>query len=86
MFWLFPQMQKCVASCFSRCKCVLVISPDVKNVWLRVSLGASVLWLFPQMQKCVASSVSPAVETSCGKAADKVGVWKEFLINLSRPL
>ena len=59
-----------------------------KNVWLRVSQGASasVFLLIPQMQKCVVSSVSPAVETSCGTAADKVGVSKEFLINLSRPL
>ena len=104
----FLKVKVCLASSFSRCKCVLVISPDAKifgfvflkvqvcicyfprckNIWLRVSQGASasVFLLIPQMQKCVVSSVSPAVETSCGTAADKVGVSKEFLINLSRPL
>ena len=65
---------------------VYLLFPICKNVWLRVSQGASVFLLIPQMQKCVASSVSPAVETSCGTAADKVRVWKEFLITLSRPL
>ena len=65
---------------------VYLLFPICKNVLLRVSQGASVFLLIPQMQKCVASSVSPAVETSCGTAADKVGVSKEFLINLSRPL
>ena len=72
--------------CISQGESVFWLFPQIKSVRLRVSQGASVFLLFPQMQKCVASSVSPAVETSCGTAADKVGVWKEFLINLSRPL
>ena len=29
-FCYFPRCKKCLASCFSRCKCALVISPDAK--------------------------------------------------------
>ena len=84
-FGYFPRC-KSVRLCISQGESVFWLFPQIKSVRLRVSQGASVFLLFPQMQKCVASSVSPAVETSCGTAADKVGVSKEFLINLSRPL